>query len=233
MNEQDPNGRTHPSRRSVLRKGALVASLGTVGLPAVTGPAAATNDCPRPPAYWRNNWTDKFGSSVTIPPAGRMTKDEIRTVLWTAPGEDTVTIVAKHYVATYLNLMHRPDPDLACANLLVEVEGIGIVHWEHVKNAAQGWLRLNGWNGGAYSDHRSWSPSVAVDGRGWTVDGETLKDALAAFNNAQFDDLDCDCDGDEPDFTDGNGEEFAGEDSRRDSSGRGSGRLERFLRGMR
>lgn len=233
MNEQDSNGRTHPSRRSVLRKGALVASLGAVGLPAVTGTAAATNACPRSPGYWKNHWTDKFGESLTIPPAGTMTKEEIRTILWAAPGGDTVTIMAKHYIVTYLNLLRRPDPDLACANMLVEVEGIGVVQWEKVKNAAQKWLRLNGWDGGAYSDHRSWSPSVAVDGRSWSVDGETLKDALDAFNNARFDELDCDCDGDEPDFSAVSDDEFPGVRSSRDGLGWGSGKFENFLRRMR
>lgn len=45
--------------------------------------------------------------------------------------------MAKHYIATYLNLLNRPDPDLTCADRLVSIDGVGMVHWEQVKNAAQ------------------------------------------------------------------------------------------------
>lgn len=208
MSENDSTRRRALSRRSVLRKGTLLASVGAVGLPAATGPAAATNDCPRSPGYWKTHWAqDYLGDTVDVPPAGTMTKSEIRAVLTARPAGDTVTIMAKQYIATYLNLLQRAGEDLQCSGYPVAVDGIGTVLWSNVKNSAQAWLRLNGWEGQPYSGSRTWSPSVDVFGIEGTVDGEALKDALAAFNNAEFEELSCDCDGDEErDFTEESGD---------------------------
>lgn len=183
------------SRRSVLRKSTLLASLGAVGLPALTGPAAATNECPRTIEDWEAHWADDyFGDSVDVPPAGTMTKSDMRTVLTATPPDDAVTSVAKQYLVTYLNLLKRRDPDPPCSNKEVAVDGIGDADWEEVKNAAQHWLRLKDWDGSPRSGFPNWSPSVPVGNTDGTVDGEVLKDALAAFNDAAFDRLDCDCD---------------------------------------
>lgn len=197
MSENDSTRRRPLSRRSVLRKGTLLASVGAVGLSAFTGPAAATNDCPRSPGYWKTHWEAYLGDSVDILPAGTLTKAEIRSVLHARPAGDTVTIMAKEYVATYLNLVQRSDPDPRCAHKEVAIGGIGAADWEEVKNAAQQWLRLKGWDGSPHSGYRTWSPSVSVGNTDGTVDGEVLKDALNAFNNAAFDELDCNCDGTE------------------------------------
>lgn len=197
MSDPDSIGRPTLSRRSVLQKSTLLASLSTVGLPALTGTAAATNDCPRSPGYWKTHWPDDYlGDRVDVPPAGTMTKSEIRAVLAARPAGDTVTIMAKQYLATYINLLQRSREDRECADKVVPIDGIGTATWVWVKNSAMKWLRMKGWEGRPYSGSRSWSPSVHVFGNG-TVDGEALKDALEAFNNAAFADLACDCDGTE------------------------------------
>ncbi len=184
------------SRRRVLRNGALAATIGAVGIPTVSGPAAASNKCPRSPGFWKNNWVSKLPDEISIPPAGITTKAEIQAFLRAPPRGDTVNIMATHYIATYLNLLLRPNPDTNCANRAVEVDGIGRVEWENVKNAAQRWLLDHGWDGTLQEGQKSWSPTVSVVGAPGTVNGETLKNALDAFNNNRFSALDCDCGGD-------------------------------------
>lgn len=191
------------SRRTFLRRGAALVTAGALGVGTV-GTAAATEVCPRSADDWMHTWHENLGDSVEVPPAGTMTKYEVQNILG-APKNgntngitietvgDTVNLVAKQYVATYLNLLLRPDPDNSCATEPVAVDGIGTVQWVHVKNSAQKWLKLNEWDGTRHSGSREWTPTVAVEGVSGRVDGEVLKDALEAFNGNEFDELDCDC----------------------------------------
>lgn len=81
MDETDSNGSDGLSRRSLLRRGTLVAPLGAVGLPALAGPVAATAECPRSPGYWKTHWREHFGDEVEIPPAGTLSKAEVQAIL--------------------------------------------------------------------------------------------------------------------------------------------------------
>jgi hypothetical protein len=175
----------------------MAAGVTTFGLVSATGTVMASNFCPRSPGYWMNHWHDKLGESVNIPPAGTLEKSEIQALLAAPTRGDKVNIMAKQYVATYLNLLLRPDPDNTCANMAVAVDGIGTVEWEHVKNSAQNWLGQNGWDGTAHDGKRDWSPDRSVEGAPGEVDGEVVKDALDAVNNNEFDEIDWDCGNDE------------------------------------
>ena len=209
--EDQQNGDTGLSRRAVVRSGATVMTIGALGVTGFTGTVSATNFCPRSPGYWGTHWHEKFGSALEIPPAGELTKKQIQDRLRASTKGETVNIMAKQYLATYLNLWLRPDGgadnDTECANKAVHVDGIGMVEWEHVKNAAQAWLRYHGWDGWEHTGQRTWEPTVTVEGTTGEVDGETIKDALDAFNNNRFEQLDCNCDGDEGP---GDGEEKPG-----------------------
>lgn len=218
--EQRDTGSSDISRRDALKRGATLVAAGTVGLATVTGAATASSFCPRSPGYWMNHWHEKFGETVDIPPAGTLTKAEIHGILGAPPAGDKATIMAKHYVATSLNLRLRPDPDEACANKAVAVDGLGTVEWEDVKNRAQTWLRVAGWDGSHDTGTSEWT--VHVDGIDADIDGEPLTDALDAFNNTAFDELDCDCGEDEEsDEEDGGPPEDAGppDDRGRDTNG--------------
>ena len=216
------------TKRSLLRNGATAVFVGAFGTTAFSGRAAACDFCPRSPGYWANHWHDNFGDSLEIPMASdyrdpsEFSKAEIQDLLTAPTFGDKVNIMAKQYVATYLNLWLRPasGEDEDCANKPVYVEGIGMVQWEHVKNAAQHWLDFYEWDGTIHNGCETWDHMQEVEAESGEVEvnGEVLKDALDAFNNNQFDELDCDCncsgDGHNAPDGDGNGDSNETENKR-------------------
>ncbi|KAB1192051.1 Tat pathway signal protein [Haloferax sp. MBLA0076] len=168
------------SRRSILRLGVLSAAGIGIGIPAVSGSAAATV-CPKTPGYWANRapdseWEPLFDGSETYNMRG-VTKDleGWREFLLAPTKGDKAHIMAKHRLATLLNLRNRPGDDQTCSDANIRGTDYTI---QTVKNNAGAWLDATDWaNYGEtnYKKQRSWT----VDG----MDGETIKDTLDAFNN--------------------------------------------------
>ncbi|RDZ65381.1 Tat pathway signal protein [Haloferax sp. Atlit-12N] len=182
----DTNGGFKPTRRSVLRLGAMSALGIGIGIPAVSGSVAATIDCPKTPGYWANHpetWPDE---DLTI--AGKEGSNEYwRGILLDPPKGDKAKIMLKHYIATVLNLRTLQSGCTSAEIKYGYYEGYTI---EQVKNMAGTWLRhTSSWQNGRKQTR--WY--VKVDRE--MVDGEKLKDTLDAFNNNPASlGLDCGCD---------------------------------------
>ncbi|WP_058828096.1 hypothetical protein [Haloferax sp. Q22] len=178
----DTNDGFKPTRRSVLRLGAMSAIGIGIGIPAVSGSVAATIDCPKTPGYWANHPETWPGTELTI--AGKTKSNEYwRGILLDPPKGDKAKIMLKHYIAAVLNLRTLQS---GCTSATIKYgyyEGYTI---EQVKNMAGTWLKhTSSWQNGR--KQTSW---YAND-----MDGEKLKDTLDAFNNNPASlGLDCGCD---------------------------------------
>ncbi|AKU07003.1 hypothetical protein [Haloferax gibbonsii] len=194
----DTNDGFKPTRRSVLRLGAMSALGIGIGIPAVSGSVAATM-CPKTPGYWANhaeysdpedNWAvlgEGPNSEYTLRGVTK-THDEWREFLVAPTKGDKANIMAKHYLAIILNLRNRPGNDPGCTSGGATIQygyyaGYTI---EEVKNMAGTWLSNSSWGSNGNGKQTSWYAGG--------VDGEKLKDTLDAFNNNPGSlGLDCPC----------------------------------------
>lgn len=193
------------ARRSILQLAGTAAAVGVFGSAFGTGAARAAPAtlCPRNADFWATHaWPADAhdGPSldeVTLAGVTR-TADEWRTFLL-AQSDDRSHVLATQVLAAMNNLYYRPVTDFGCSDLIpgafrgTALEGETV---EDVKNTAIAWLHHSNWessfDGAAQTD---WT--VTIENRtydGATVDGEVLYEALATFNNAGFDDMDCGCD---------------------------------------
>ncbi|MBC9985679.1 MULTISPECIES: Tat pathway signal protein [Haloferax] len=196
----DTNDGFRPTRRSVLRLGAMSALGIGIGIPAVSGSVAATM-CPKTPGYWANNpdYSSPTDNWAVLGPNGdtnyalrgvTMTHDEWREFLVAPTKGDKANIMAKHYLAIVLNLRNRPGDDPGCTSdgATIQYGDYAGYTIEEVKNMAGNWLGNSAWSNGG--KQKSWYVSVGGD----MVDGEPLKDTLDAFNNDPGSlGLDCPC----------------------------------------
>lgn len=168
-----------PTRRTVLRQSAVLATATMGGAVSFSGSAVA-HKCPRTPGYWANHeWPDTIEDPFTI---GGVTKpiEEWQEFLVSPPKGDKAAIMATHLIATILNFQfHAPD-DPGCVDEPLEEYGGRTIR--ELKREAEDWLASSSFDSEA--KQRSWT----VAG----VNGEPLKNALDAFNNNQLD-LDCSC----------------------------------------
>lgn len=210
MTERDSQSELY--RRAVLRRGAFVVGATTVGLAGFSGTALATF-CPRTPGFWANHdWCEVIADpdddesvafSIGIDDADGECPDEGATYCLAGTGECKTMeqwqdflvapprgnkghIMAKHLLATILNFQRRPgnDRDDTCVNRAVDFSEFGLdetTTLDVVKDRAEQWLQASNFPG----DQRRWT----VGG----VDGEPLKNVLDAFNNANIEELDCNC----------------------------------------
>lgn len=168
-----------PTRRTVLRQGAIVSATSLAGITAFSGGALA-HQCPRTPGYWANHaWPDTIDDPFTV---GGVTKsiDEWKEFLVSPTGGDKASVMAKHLIATILNFQGRDRDDPGCVDEPLEEYGGRTIR--EIKRQAEDWLDASVFDSEA--SQRSW----IVDG----IDGEPLKNALDAFNNHTLG-LDCDC----------------------------------------
>lgn len=208
------------SRRKVLRRGAIAAGAVTVGVSGFTGSALAS-DCPRTPGFWANHdWCEvpiAPGSDTSVaesigiddgsdpcpdsefclgpPTVGELeckSMADWQEFLVARTNGDKGHIMAKHVLAATLNFHRRPGDDTDCVLKDVDFSEFGLSETTTVGDVAaraREWLEASDFPG----DVRHWT--VDVDGE--EVDGEPLKNVLDAFNNAQIEELDCDCTGEE------------------------------------
>ncbi|WP_416839090.1 Tat pathway signal protein [Haloferax sp. DFSO52] len=169
-----------PTRRSVLRLGAMSALGIGVGIPAVSGSVAATS-CPRTPGYWANHpkaWGveypyDLYGY-VFVPkmkkngPEPTNGNGDYIELLDPSEGAKDL-IMAKHLMATILNFQNRKKEDDPCLDKPIKYgpyEGSTV---REVKRKAEDWLE------NAEKGQEHWY----VNG----VNGEPIKNVLDTWNN--------------------------------------------------
>ena len=188
MTDDDWPTATGLSRRDLLRRGATAAGVAGAGVAGLSGTAAASDVCPRSPAYWADDWHPHLPDPFDV--AGvRMAREELQSFLGADPGTDRINLMARQYAATAINLWLRLAGDQACAHGTVEVDRFGATTPVELKNRAQHWLRASEWDGTRHEGKQTWYANYgAVDGRG-------LWAALATFNTGGFDALDCGCAG--------------------------------------
>ncbi len=165
-----------------MKKSALTAVALGVGIPAVSGTAAATS-CPRTPGYWMNHdWpeggltkvNDKLGTSF-------QSVEEGQEFLKMPTRGDKGIIMATHLIATILNFQGRDGSEPTCVDAYFPKYDTTV---RKAKQNAESWLDDSSFP----NAQRSWTVSG--------VDGEELKNILDAFNNNDLR-LDCGCDVDE------------------------------------
>lgn len=171
------------SRRTVLKKGAVLTGVGVVGIAGTAGTAVASNPehCPRTPGYWANHFpegwpVDDEGDLLPIwlcsdryTEGGTPSLEDLRDMLLEPPRGDKTVIMRKHLIAAKLNLLVSGSymfEDPSCREDAKETAA-----------EAEEWL----------CDH-SGNP------RRWNG-GESLKDTLEAFNEGRL--CDCTLEGDE------------------------------------
>lgn len=169
------------SRRGLLRSGAAAAG-GAAVLPGV----AAAHECPRSPGYWAHNeWPDTIPDPFEIGGV-TMTIEEWQAFLLAPTRGDEANIVAKHLVATVVNFQFRPalsrGGDPGCVD--EPLPGFGGKTVREIRLAAERWLDAS-----SFDDPETRQATWLAGG----VDGESLKDAMDAFNNDRLG-LSCDCD---------------------------------------
>lgn len=176
-----------PSRRTVLKQGALLSGMAVVGSAGFAGSAAASfpEHCPRTPGYWKNHpddWpTDGPNGPLDLPELCDTSYSQDQLIEWLgmSPKGDKTIIMAKHVIAAKLSLLVS-EPEIFEEGCKREVEGI-------VDNAEK-WLCDVGIESGVKGP--------------WPDDTEEWKDALDAFNNGNY----CECEepnGGEPASVDG------------------------------
>jgi hypothetical protein len=151
-----------------------------IGIPAVSGSAAATV-CPKTPGYWANRAPDSewavldFVDGKYTLRGVTMTLEGWRAFLVAPTKGDKAHIMAKHRLATILNLRNRPGDDPTCSDAEISGKDYTI---QDVKNDAGTWLDATDWKHYGtkqYKKQRSWYAGG--------MDGEKIKDTLDAFNN--------------------------------------------------
>lgn len=164
-----------PSRRTVLKQGALLSGMAAVGTVGFAGSAAASipEHCPRTPGYWANHypegWPKKTDGSGDFYPVSVCDEDDLDVLhdyLLMSPKGDKTIIMAKHLIAAKLSLASS-EPEMFEEGCKREVEGIA-------------------------DDAETWLCDVGIESglKGpWPGDKEEWKDALDAFNNGNY----CEC----------------------------------------
>lgn len=168
-----------PTRRDILRRGAVLGGVTVAGVAVASGSAWAT-ECPRTPGYWANHaWPDTIDDPFTV---GDVTRpiSEWKSFLVSSTKGDKADILAQHLIATILNFQHQAAEDSACVDVAIEEYGGRTMR--EIKADAQGWLQASAFDTDA--KQTTWM----VDG----TDGEPLKNALDDFNNHRLG-LDCGC----------------------------------------
>lgn len=210
MSNQDP----HLTRRSVLRKTAIVSVAAGVGIPTVSGTAAASY-CPRTPGYWKNHdWPrntqgDPVGVQNVndhIPGVDFADQEEGQAFLAEPKRGDKGKIMVFHLIAYILNNQGacdpRKNPDTTTLPGAENLDGITTL--QDLKREAQNWVRDSNFP----DPQRTWHvPDATVS------NGEVMKDLLDQLNNNQV--LPCDC----SEYDGGNSDEDTGSDGS-DESGR-------------
>ena len=155
------NDKFSPTRRSVLRLGAMSALGIGIGIPAVSGSVAATS-CPRTPGYWANHpeaWKVEYPYTIN---GYEFTPDNL---LDPSKGDKTL-IMAKHLLATILNFQNRKSENDPCVDEPVKGSEYNV---RDMKRKAEQWLES------ATPGQKSWYAGE--------MDGEPIKNVLDAFNN--------------------------------------------------
>lgn len=168
-----------PTRRDVLRRGAVLGGVSIAGVAAASGSAWAT-ECPRTPGYWANHdWPDTIDDPFTV--AGvTWPIAEWKAFLVRSTRGDRADILAQHLVAAILNFQRQDAEDSACVD--VAIESYGGRTMREIKADAQAWLQASAF--GTDAKQTTWT----VEG----TDGEPLKNALDDFNNNRLG-LECGC----------------------------------------
>lgn len=180
MTDQPDGTDTGVDRRRVLR----AAGAGAAGLLGIVATAdrTAASYCPKPPHRWASDdWpdTDRVTDPlVLVDPADERTVAVWKLFLAYTP-DDEAAAVARQLLAARLNFQYRPAEDPGCVDQSVSAFGGRTVR--ELKVAAKEWLRASNWP----DEHHGWT----VD----DVDGEVLRDELAAFNRGGIAELDCHC----------------------------------------
>lgn len=194
------NDKFSPTRRSVLRLGAMSALGVGIGIPAVSGSAVATS-CPRTPGYWANHpeaWKvgypyDLYGYTF-VPKMKTKGPNDVNgngdyiELLDSSEGQKD-RIMAKHLMATILNFQNRDPPFDACVDSEIMYGPYKGSSVRDVKRLAQDWLE------NATKGQESWY--VTIDGQ--KLDGEPIKNVLDYWNNnpSKLGLEGCDCYGDD------------------------------------
>lgn len=165
--------------------------------------AAPTTLCPQNTDFWAfHAWPEGMidkstEDSVTL---ARVTKtcDEWRTFLLTTPS-DRSHLLAQQVLAIQNNLYYRLNTDFQCSDHIpssfrgTNFEGKTI---SDIKNMAIAWLYHSNWSlsfdGKAQLDWEVRINNEKYDGA--IVDAEPIYEVLRAFNNNEFQELDCGCD---------------------------------------
>lgn len=165
------------SRRSVLKRGTAIAVGVGVGIPGLSGSAAATA-CPRTPGYWTNHdWPstglEKVNEKLAV---SFETVADGQTFLAAPPRGDKGQIMATHLIATVLNFQNLGSA-VDVDETVTDVTGDGDPEsFREIKRLAEDWLDAS-----AFPDpQRRWVVTSAP-----VRDGEVLKDELDAFNNGR------------------------------------------------
>lgn len=169
-----------PSRRTVLKRGALLSGMAVVGSAGFVGSAAASTPehCPRTPGYWANHFPegwpqDAEGDLLPVSVCEEYTENgdpslaDLRDYLLMPPRGDKTVIMGKHLIAAKLSLLVSGSGmfDEGCKREI-----------ERVAGAAEDWLCEEG--------------GIGSGVRGpWPGDTEEWKDTLDDFNNGEY----CDC----------------------------------------
>lgn len=183
------------TRRSILRRGAVVGTATVVGIPALSGTVFAT-DCPKSPGYWANHdWCSYPGisNSTTLQAHGldcsdatsemelretgvSMTLEEWQEFLLAPTRGDATTKMAQTLLTTVLNFQITNN----CVDTYVDLSSYGVTETtiRDVKRKAEEWLESSPFDGNTDVKY------------GWDAggfDGEPYKDVLDAYNNNEFD----------------------------------------------
>lgn len=190
------------TRRSVLQRAAVSSAALGVGVPALTGVAAATK-CPRTPGYWQNHdWPGEGDDpdveedtgleqvNQALPPTcdggapcppetvNFASEDEGRAFLEQSTRGDKGLIMASQFVATVLNYQFQGGGGKgSCVTAgVADVDGDGeLESMNEIVEYAQQWLIES-----SFPDRQmTWRVEDAP-----VQDGEVLKDYLDAWNNA-------------------------------------------------
>jgi hypothetical protein len=224
------------SRRTVLRRGAIAAGAATVGVPALSGSASAS-DCPRTPGFWAtHDWCAVDTNPDDDEP---VPEDSVAASLGLYNGEGDCPDQGAEYCLEQTGvcrtmsewrdfLTHHPRGDTGVImgqTLLATVlnyqrrpstddtcvdrrTDFSEYGLEETTTVREVRRRAEDWLAASNfpASQRQWT----VDG----VDGEPLKNVLDAFNNGQIESLDCDCTRRDNDLVDGDvgGDAAADED---------------------
>lgn len=176
-----------PTRRSVLRLGAMSALGVGIGIPAVSGSVAATS-CPRTPGYWANHpereeWdSDGVKRFQEVFEAKYEYTLDASNLLDPSKGDKTL-IMAKHLMATILNFQGRKKDNYEYKDEDGDVIFVG-------DKCVDAEIKYGPYAGSKVrtvkQDAEEWFMDAQPKQKKWTLDGldgEAIKDTLDAFNN--------------------------------------------------